>query len=77
MTEDGILLIEAKRYRTQDQNRVDAIQRLILLVRNALVEPKPRRKTRPSIAAKAARLKDKKIRAEIKKIRSNKPGDFE
>src|SRR5512142_2280916 len=48
MTEDGIFIIEAKRYRTQEQNRLDAIARLVSLVQQALVAPRPRRKTRPT-----------------------------
>ncbi|NMB61679.1 MAG: aminoacyl-tRNA hydrolase [Chloroflexi bacterium] len=47
VTEDGILIIEAKRYRTQDQNRFDANQRLISLIQKALEKPKVRRATRP------------------------------
>jgi len=77
MTEDGILIIEAKRYRTQDQNRFDAIQRLITLIQKALEKPKIRRATRPSITAKAARVGDKKKRGEIKKTRRFNPNDWE
>ena len=68
MTDEGVLIIEAKRYRTQEQNRFDAIQRLITLVQKALEKPKVRRATRPSLTAKAARVGDKKKRGEIKKI---------
>ena len=56
MTEDGVLIIEAKRYRTQEQNRLDALARLVALVQQALVEPKLRRKTRPSRTSSAARV---------------------
>lgn len=59
MTEDGILIIEAKRYRTQEQNRDDAIARLVALVQKALEKPKLRKKTRPSVTASAARMDDK------------------
>ena len=68
MTDEGILIIEAKRYRTQEQNRFDAIQRLITLIQKALEKPKVRRATRPSLTAKAARVGDKKKRGEIEKI---------
>lgn len=72
MTSEGILLIEAKRFRTQEQNRDDAIQRFVELVRKAAVKPKPRRKTKPTQASKEKRLKAKKVRGEIKKIRQTK-----
>jgi ribosome-associated protein len=69
MTEDGVLVIKARRFRSQDKNRKDAIQRLIELIRKAAVRPKPRRKTKPSPAAKESRLLIKKKRAEIKRRR--------
>ena len=70
MTNEGILLIEAKRFRTQDQNRADALERFVELVRRSFVKPKPRRKTRPSAASKENRLKAKKVRGEHKRLRS-------
>jgi len=72
LTSEGILLIEAKRFRTQEQNRADALQRFVELVRQSLVKPKARRKTKPTQAAKERRIKEKKRRAEIKKIRQSK-----
>jgi ribosome-associated protein len=69
VTTEGELLIEAKRLRTQDQNREDAIQRFVDLVRKSLVDPKARKKTKPTQAAKEERLKKKKKRGEIKKMR--------
>jgi ribosome-associated protein len=69
MTSEGVLLIEARRFRTQEQNRADAIQRFVELVRKSLVAPKARRKTKPTAAAKEQRLKAKKQRGEIKKLR--------
>jgi ribosome-associated protein len=71
MTSEGVLLIEAKRFRTQEQNREDAIQRFIALVRKALIKPKTRKKTKPTQAAKEERLKEKKRRGEIKKMRQS------
>jgi ribosome-associated protein len=53
VTTDGVLIIEAKRYRTQEKNRLDAIQRLVKFIQLALVIPKVRRATRPSLTAKA------------------------
>jgi ribosome-associated protein len=72
VTAEGVLLIEAKRFRTQEQNREDAIQRLVELVRKALVKPKRRRQTKPTQASKEERLKEKKRRAEIKKMRQER-----
>ena len=77
MTEEGILIIEARRYRTQEQNRLDAIQRLTALVQKALVEPKQRKKTRPSVTASAARVDEKKRRGAVKRTRRYNPGDWE
>lgn len=72
VTSDGVLMIEARRFRTQEQNREDAIQRLVELVRKAAAKPKARRKTKPTPASKAERLKEKKRRGEIKRIRRSK-----
>ena len=72
ITSEGILLIEAKRFRTQEQNREDAIQRLVELVRKSLVAPKARRKTKPTASSREERLKEKKRKGEIKKMRQSK-----
>jgi ribosome-associated protein len=77
VTEEGVLLIEARQYRTQEQNRYDAIQRLVQLVRAALVRPKIRRPTRPTATAKAARVGAKKRHGEIKRTRRFNPEDWE
>jgi len=68
-TNEGVLIIEAKRYRSQEKNREDAIQRLARLVEKALVEPRRRKATRPSAAARAKRLEKKKKRGETKRLR--------
>ena len=70
MTADGILIIEARQYRTQERNRQDAIDRLVALIRRATEKPRPRRRTRPSAAARQRRLTAKKQRAEIKRRRN-------
>lgn len=70
ITSDGILLIEAKRFRTQEQNREDALQRFKELVRRAQTPPKPRKRTKPTAASKAKRLKEKKARGDIKRLRT-------
>jgi len=77
VTEDGVLIIEAKRYRTQEQNRFDATQRLIAWIQKALEKPKERKATRPSVTAKAARVGDKKKHGEVKRIRRYVPEDWE
>ncbi|MEW5870713.1 MAG: alternative ribosome rescue aminoacyl-tRNA hydrolase ArfB [Chloroflexota bacterium] len=69
LTEDGFLLIEAGRYRTQEQNREDALQRLVELIRQAARKPRPRRPTRPSQAARQARLESKRRRSDVKRLR--------
>jgi len=71
MTGEGVLLIEAKRFRTQEQNREDAIQRFVELVRKSLTKPKARKKTKPTQTSKEERLKEKKRRGEIKKMRQS------
>jgi ribosome-associated protein len=70
VTEDGILIIEAKRYRTQEQNRADAIQRLVTLVQKALEKPKTRHKTRPTLASRQKRLQAKRQHGQKKHLRS-------
>jgi ribosome-associated protein len=69
ITSAGILVIDARRFRTQERNRQDAIDRLVALIRRAMHRPKPRRKTRPSKAVKARRLGDKRQRGEAKQLR--------
>ena len=69
MTADGILIIKAQRYRTQERNREDAIDRLIALIRQAAHRPKQRRRTKPSAAARQKRLAAKRRRGEIKRRR--------
>jgi ribosome-associated protein len=71
-TNEGVLVIDARKFRTQEQNRDDAIQRFVEMVRKAAVKPKPRRRTKPTQASKEKRLRAKKERGEIKKIRQNK-----
>lgn len=77
MTDTGDLLIEANRYRTQEANRTDAINRLIALIRQAAVPPKTRRATRPSGASRARRLKEKNRKSAIKQMRKMDPGEWE
>lgn len=74
LTDDGVILIDARAHRTQAQNREDARRRLVDLVRRALVRPKRRRKTKPGKAAVQRRIDTKKRRGETKRARS-RPGD--
>jgi len=72
ITKDGEIVIEANRFRTQDRNRQDARDRLVLLLRTAFVVAKPRVATKPSRAAKARRITAKKQRGEVKKTRTDR-----
>ncbi|MEN6586358.1 MAG: alternative ribosome rescue aminoacyl-tRNA hydrolase ArfB [Sulfuricella sp.] len=69
LTTEGEVVIEAKRFRTQERNRQDAIARLVELIRRATEKPKPRIATRPTLASKKRRLESKKQRAEVKRGR--------
>jgi ribosome-associated protein len=69
ITEDGTLIITARRFRQQDQNRQNALDRLVELIRQAAEKPKPRRKTRPTSASKERRLETKRRRSETKRLR--------
>lgn len=71
VTGDGILLLEARRYRTQEQNRDDAIARFDNLLRRALEPPKRRVPTRATAASQERRLQSKKRKGEIKKTRQS------
>ncbi len=73
ITEDGVLIITAQRFRTQERNRQDALDRLVELIRRAAEPPKPRRKTRPTLAAKERRLDTKRQRGQTKRLRRSVP----
>ena len=72
ISKEGILVIEAKRFRTQEKNREDAVDRLIKIIQTASQKMKPRRPSKPTKQSKEKRLKEKKIKGEIKKLRSEK-----
>lgn len=72
ITNEGILVIEAKRFRTQEQNRFDAMERFAELVKKASVKPKSRRKTKPTAASQEKRLQSKKQRSKLKQVRAGK-----
>jgi ribosome-associated protein len=69
LTQDGVLILEAQRFRSQERNRRDALARLIELVRQAAQKPKRRRKTRPTAASRRRRLESKRRRSQTKKWR--------
>ncbi len=73
MTEDGTLVINARRSRSQDRNRQDAIDRLVVLIKAAAVKPKPRHKTKPSLASEQRRLENKRRRGKTKRMRQHDP----
>lgn len=66
MTKDGVIVIHAQRFRTQERNRADAIDRLLELMREASIRPKPRRATKPTFGSKVRRLEGKKRRSDVK-----------
>jgi ribosome-associated protein len=74
VTQDGVLIIEADRFRSQRRNRDDALERLIELIREACEVDKPRHPTRPTLASRKRRLDSKQRRGETKKLRTVKPG---
>jgi len=75
LTSDGVLVIEARRHRTQAQNREDARERLIELLREAAKIPRRRRATRPTRASQERRVDAKKQRSERKQSRGRVGGD--
>ena len=75
MTTDGVLVIDARRHRTQADNRQDARDRLAQLIRQAAVRPKRRHKTKPTAASKERRLTTKRQRADTKRRRREVGGD--
>lgn len=73
LSQDGVLVITARRFRSQERNREDARERLVALIRRAMAPPRPRRPTRPSAATREQRLAAKARRARRKKERAAIP----
>ncbi len=73
MTREGVIVIDAQRFRTREQNRADALERLVELVRAATIVPQVRRPTRPTLASKERRLEGKERRGRVKSLRQTKP----
>lgn len=72
MTSEGVLVIDAQRFRTQDRNRQDARERLVSFIQASLSVPKPRVATKPTYGSKLRRLDQKKERAQVKRGRSQR-----
>lgn len=72
LTDDGVLVIQANRFRTQERNRDDARERLFDLIRQAAIAPVPRIATKPSRSAKARRADEKTKRGVVKKLRQGR-----
>jgi ribosome-associated protein len=75
MTDGGLIVIDAQRFRSQEQNRADALEPLTSMIREALVEPKPRRATKPTRASKERRLASKTRAAKTKRLRGRIRGE--
>lgn len=69
ITESGILILNARRFRSQERNRQDAMEKLVTLIRTALEPPRPRKKTRPTRASRQRRIEVKQRRSVIKRLR--------
>jgi ribosome-associated protein len=70
MTQAGVIIMTAKTFRSQERNRIDALTRLVELIRKATMATKIRRPTRPRLGAKMRRLEGKRKRSNLKKLRS-------
>ncbi|MEI8146141.1 MAG: alternative ribosome rescue aminoacyl-tRNA hydrolase ArfB [Alphaproteobacteria bacterium] len=75
LTKDGVIVIQADRFRSQDMNREDAIARLVEMIAKAAIRPKRRIATKPTKASKARRLEGKTKRSDVKKMRGRPSGD--
>jgi ribosome-associated protein len=75
LSNDGVIVITADRFRTQALNRDDAVARLLELLREAAVPPRPRRATRPTLASRQRRLAGKSQRSGIKQLRRTRPSE--
>jgi len=69
VSKEGVLLIDARRFRTQERNRQSAVERLVQWIRRAAEKPKKRIKTRPTLSSKERRLEGKRQRSETKRLR--------
>ena len=77
MTDDGVLIIDARRFRTRERNRRDAVDRLTSLIQKAAIRPRQRRRTNPPLASKKRRMETKRVRSQTKRMRRSVPGDMD
>lgn len=75
LTTEGVLVITAQRFRSQQRNREDALERLVMLLREALKRPRPRTATKPTISSRIRRVEAKKKRGHTKSLRRRAPLD--
>jgi ribosome-associated protein len=76
LTQDGVIIVTAQRFRMRERNREDALERLLALIREAAVPPPPpRRPTRPTLASRQRRLEGKSRRADVKRGRGKPPSE--
>jgi ribosome-associated protein len=75
LTKNGVVIITAQKYRDQQRNRIDAQEKLAALIQQAMIEPKKRKKTRPTRSSVEKRIERKKGRSQVKKMRSRKFDD--
>jgi ribosome-associated protein len=75
MTNDGVVVITAQRFRSQERNRADALERLVELLREATIRPRTRRPTRPTLGSKTRRLDSKSQRSQTKQMRGRPTSD--
>jgi ribosome-associated protein len=76
LTQDGVIIITAQRFRMRERNREDALERLLALIREAAIPPPPpRRPTKPTLGSKQRRLEGKSRRADVKRGRGRQPSD--
>jgi ribosome-associated protein len=73
LTDEGVLVVKAERFRTQERNRDDARQRILQLIKEACIEPKRRIKTKPTRASRERRHEAKARRGQVKRLRGGKP----
>lgn len=75
LTQDGVLVLQAQKHRTQERNRQDAIERLVELIQKAAERQAPRIKTKPTLASKERRIEGKKTRSAVKNMRGRVRGE--
>jgi len=77
LSSKGVIVIDARRFRSQERNRQDALERLVNLLRRATARPRPRKLTKPPVAAKRRRLENKRRRGDLKRDRRKVAGQVD